>query len=98
MGSIRLVTLSDFHKHGYDVEVWCQACGHKRIVEASALFYCGSHTITELERRMRCSVCKVRAAAISPTMNGPSGGQRRAGRWQDAFRSTARPEADPASD
>jgi hypothetical protein len=29
IGRIRLKTISDYHKHGYDREVMCRACGRR---------------------------------------------------------------------
>jgi hypothetical protein len=75
---IRLDTLSAYHKHGYDLELWCRACGHKVIVTPEWFFARGIlGSVAKLERRLRCSQCKARRTAISSTMSGPSGGLRR---------------------
>lgn len=86
MGSIRLETLSDYDKHGYDLAVSCRACG-REVVLAPAYFFARGiiGSVEKLERRMLCK-CGARAARIHSTMSGPSGGVRRGARWQDHVR------------
>jgi ribosomal protein L37E len=84
MGRIRLDTLSDYLKHGYDIEVLCRACGHKSILTPEALLARGVMRVTEaLERRFRCGRCGARSAVMNSTMSGPSGGVRRGETWRD---------------
>lgn len=81
---ITLETISDYAKHGYDLELWCRACGYKVVVTPEWFIAKGEiGAIEKLERRLRCK-CKARATVISSTMAGPSGGRRRGRRWQDA--------------
>lgn len=84
MVRIRLETLSDYHKHGYDLEVMCRACGHKVVVTPDFFFARGElGSVAALEKRLLCGKCRARAAVISSTMMGPSDGKRRGARWQD---------------
>ena len=84
MGRIFLETLSDYHKHGYDLEILCRACGHKVIMTPSAFFAGGfAGSPEKLERRLKCTRCKGRHAVISPTSTGPSRGERRGRSWLD---------------
>jgi DNA invertase Pin-like site-specific DNA recombinase len=87
MGRIRLETLSDYSKHGYDLSVMCRVCGHKAIL-TPAMFFAGGFlgSVAEIERRLRCRKCKARAAVVSSTMLGPSGGERRGASWKDALK------------
>jgi hypothetical protein len=86
MGSINLQTLSDYHKHGYDLAISCRACGHETILTPEHLFDRGvSGSVAKLEKRLRCK-CGARAARIHSTMLGPSGGVRRGRSWRDHVR------------
>jgi hypothetical protein len=83
MGRIFLDTISDYHKHGYDLEGRCCACGHTVILTPDWFLARGMlGKLERLERRLRCSVCKG-PAAISSTMLGPSGGRRRGRSWRE---------------
>jgi len=84
MGSIRLDTLVDYDKHGYDLDIMCRTCGHKRIIVPGYLFAGGLLcSIRELEKRLRCTRCRGRNAVVCPTSAGPSGGRRRGKTWKD---------------
>ena len=84
MARIRLDTLADYHKHGFDLAVTCRACGHEVVLVPDYFFARGAlGGVEQLERRLRCGRCRARAARISSTMLGPSGGRRRAKNWQD---------------
>jgi predicted Zn-ribbon and HTH transcriptional regulator len=87
MGRIRLDTISDFHKHGYDLAVMCRACGHKVVLTPGQLMAVGIlGSVEKIEKRLRCHKCKARAAAISSTMLGPSGGVRRGASWKEGVK------------
>jgi DNA-directed RNA polymerase subunit RPC12/RpoP len=83
MGRIYLHTLSDYHKHGFDLEVMCRACGHKAVLTPESLFARGIvGEVERVEARLRCGQCGGRAL-VSSTMSGPSGGRRRGRDWWD---------------
>jgi ribosomal protein L37E len=87
MGRIRLKTISDYHKHGYDLEVMCRVCGHKVVLTPRELFTAGvMGSVEQLEERLRCGRCGERSAAVSSTMLGPSGGKRRGRTWRDGLK------------
>ena len=87
MGSIRLETIGDYHKHGFDLELWCRACDHKVVVPADWFIARGElGNVAKLEKRLRCSACKARSTIVSSTMAGPGGGRRRGARWQDTIK------------
>jgi len=87
MGRIVLRTLADYHKHGYDLNVACRACGHEVVLTPNYFFARGEiGSVEALEKRLRCAKCKARAARIHITMLGPSGGRRRGARWQDQLK------------
>jgi len=84
MGRIRAETVSDYHKHGFDMQVWCRYCGYKAILTPDFFLSRGLlGRIEELERRLRCTKCGQKSAVISTTTMGPSGGKRRGTTWQD---------------
>lgn len=87
MGRIRLNTISDYHKHGYDLEVMCRVCGHKVIMTPQAFFAAGvTGSVEKLEERLRCGRCNARSAVVSSTLLGPSGGARRGRTWRDGLK------------
>ena len=87
MGRIRLDTLVDFSKHGYDLDIFCRTCGHKAILTPETFFARGiAGSIEKLERKLRCEKCRARNAVITATCFGPSGGVRKARSWQDAWK------------
>jgi hypothetical protein len=87
MGRIHLRTLSDYHKHGFDLEVFCRGCGHTVILTPDYFFARGElGRPEEIEKRLRCGKCKAKMARLSSTMSGPSGGRRRARSWQEAWK------------
>lgn len=71
MSSIRLKTIWDFYSHGIMVQVFCRQCGHKAEKRPIDLRQWCLETgcslrIREVERRLRCKVCKAKAANIYP--------------------------------
>ncbi len=69
MGRIKLETLTDFARRGYDLRITCAACGH--VANAKPLeMLAGLHQrrlslrIEALEARMRCRACGKRQATI----------------------------------
>ena len=72
MGRIKLDTITDFTRHGYDVKVTCEACGkvtHWVAVELAMELHRRkkSTQIESVERLMRCRACGKRQAVIQPT-------------------------------
>lgn len=87
MGRIRLETLSDYDKHGCDLNIACMACGHEVVRTPSWFFERGIlGAIRKLEKRLRCEKCKARAARVHSTSFGPSGGRWNRADWRDGLR------------
>jgi hypothetical protein len=84
MGRIRLETISDYHKHGYDLELWCRTCGRKVVLVPQWFMKRGEiGQVDKIERRLRCQCGARGSTVISSTMADPSGGVRRGVNWQD---------------
>jgi hypothetical protein len=87
IGRIRLKTISDYHKHGYDRGDVPRLRPQAIVLTPQALFAAGvTGSVETLEERLRCGRCGVRAAAVSSTMLGPSGGARRGRTWRDGLK------------
>jgi len=72
MGRIKLDTITDFSRHGYDVKVTCEACGKVSHWVAVELAMELSHRrkslrIEAVEPLMKCTACGERRAVIQPT-------------------------------
>ncbi|MHA6317872.1 hypothetical protein ACXYN8_09445 [Altererythrobacter sp. CAU 1778] len=71
MTKIRLNTLLDFLNHGYMVQIFCTACGHKLEVQPMRLIRRCQRSgqpmhIHKLQRHLRCSKCREKRAEIYP--------------------------------
>lgn len=71
MGSKRLESLSDYHRHGYRVRIDCMACRRVVILAPLPLLETcrkrGWKPSREvLERRLRCGDCGARKARLGP--------------------------------
>lgn len=77
MGSKRLDRISDYARAGYDLRVFCMACGHVRVMKpADVLDRCKTHRdrqIDVIEQRLKCASCGARKAACGPVEAGGQG-------------------------
>lgn len=89
MGRIRLETITDFIRHGYDLSIRCKNCGHEAVVSPDRFLVLrkrveGMFEIDGLERRLRCRKCRLRKAEIKAV----DGGGRQEPAWVRANRKT----------
>ena len=91
MVRVRLDTISDFIRHGYNLRIVCTnpECGHVVVVSPDRFLSMrvrvqGMFEIDGLERRLRCRRCRLRKARIDPEHDG----QRREPAWIRATRKT----------
>lgn len=87
MGRIRLETIGDLVKHGYDLKACCGSCGHEQVLDAQEMMLIpnrpiGMFEIDAIERRLRCKKCRRRRARVTP-IDSPRGPTKR--RFQDAI-------------
>ena len=73
MGRIKLDTLTDLARHGYDLRITCMACSRVHEVRTLRLLKRiigrrGSTRIKTIEERMRCHACGERQASIQPIL------------------------------
>jgi ribosomal protein S27E len=71
MGSKRLDSISDYSRHGFNLRVVCQGCGHAAVVDSLALSLARSKArksrdIGAIERDLRCRVCGSRRVKCGP--------------------------------
>jgi hypothetical protein len=84
VGSKRLDKISDYSRHGFDLQVWCK-CGHKAKIDARALAdrlhkQRRSLMMMFVEPMLRCSKCGRKDVTCGPTWKEPvkPGGENQA--------------------
>jgi tRNA G26 N,N-dimethylase Trm1 len=75
MGSKRLDKISDYSRHGFDLQVWCK-CGHKAKIDAAALTkrlhkQRRSLVMMLIEPHLKCSKCGRRDVNYGPIWAEP---------------------------
>lgn len=71
MGTKRLDKISDYRRHGFDLQVTCRACRHVGRIDSDDLTQRCSDQRQSLDmmlvtRRLRCSACKSRDVSCGP--------------------------------
>jgi hypothetical protein len=71
MGSKRLDSISDYSRHGFNLRVVCQECGHAAVVDSLVLSMARSKAnksrdMGAIERDLRCRVCGSRRVKCGP--------------------------------
>lgn len=71
MGSKRLDKISDYRRHGFDLQVKCCACGHTARIDADVLTSrCveqrSSLDMMFVSARLRCTECRSRDVSCGP--------------------------------
>ncbi len=76
MGTKRLDTISDYARHGFDLQVRCRACKRVSVIDARALsIKCTSESLSRnmsaIARRLKCQGCGARDVVCGPIETRP---------------------------
>ena len=71
MGSKRLTAISDYARHGFDLQVVCRSCRRVTVIDARALSTTctlarQSRDMGAIQKRLRCQGCKGRDVVCGP--------------------------------
>lgn len=71
MGTKRLDEISDYARHGFDLQVVCRSCRRVTIINARALsttctLASRSRNMGAIQRRLRCQGCRGRDVVCGP--------------------------------
>jgi hypothetical protein len=76
MGSKRLDKISDYHRHGFNLQVTCRGCGRVVVLDSLAMMVeCveskRSRDMSAVQRRLACSQCGGRDVRCGPIERRP---------------------------
>ena len=77
MGTKRLDKISDYHRHGFDLQVVCRGCGRTAVLDSRAMTVeCAanhrSRDMGAVERRLSCRQCGGRDVRCGPVERRPA--------------------------
>ena len=75
MGSKRLSAISDYARHGFNLQVKCRGCGRVSVIDSRALSAeCTRTSLSRdmgaIQRRLRCQGCRGRDIEFGPVERG----------------------------